>query len=87
MNCCMSVYCFLLLPLFVVVVIVVLGGEGQMFQHFHGYLAGLTLLKNRAESEQVIQCLTSCQERLDFSAVDLMETGMVIQGSLRLLFV
>lgn len=54
------------------------GGEGQMFQHFHGFLAGLTLLKNRTESEQVIQCLTSCQERLDFGAVDLMETGMSV---------
>jgi len=53
------------------------GGEHHMVQYFHGYLAGLSLLKNRTESDQVIQCLTNCQERLDFAAVDQMETGMV----------
>ena len=48
-----------------------------MGQYFHGYLAGLSILKNQTESDRVIQCLNNCQEKLDFTAIDEMETGMV----------
>jgi calsyntenin 1 len=41
-----------------------------MGQYFHGYLAGLSLLKNKTESDSVIRCLNNCQEKLDFTAID-----------------
>ena len=53
------------------------GGKHHMGQYFHGYLAGLSILKNQTESDRVIQCLNNCQEKLDFTAIDEMETGMV----------
>jgi calsyntenin 1 len=41
-----------------------------MSQYFRGYLAGLSILKNKTESDSVIQCLNNCQEKLDFDAID-----------------
>jgi len=48
-----------------------------MSQYLKGELTGLTLLANHTDSAQVIQCLTSCQERLDLDPLDDMDTGMV----------
>ena len=53
------------------------GKKHRYGQYFHGHLAGLTIMKNSTESERVIKCLTSCKERLDFTAMDDMENGMV----------
>jgi len=44
-----------------------------MGQHFHGYLAGLSLLSNKTEDDRVIRCLNQCQEKLDFTPVDTMD--------------
>ena len=41
-----------------------------MAQHFRGYLAGLSLLKNRTEDDRVIRCLNQCQEKLELTALD-----------------
>ncbi|XP_060573318.1 calsyntenin-1-like [Ruditapes philippinarum] len=43
--------------------------------HFQGFLAGLSILKDRTESERVIQCLNSCQESLDFTELKDMPSG------------
>ena len=53
------------------------GGEGKVKQYFNGYLAGLSILKGKTESHRVIKCLNNCKEKLDFQAVDKMDTGMV----------
>ena len=42
------------------------GLDEKFTDHFQGYLAGLSLLKDKTESERVIQCLNNCQENLDF---------------------
>lgn len=43
--------------------------------YFQGYLAGLTLLKDKTESDRVIKCLNNCQENLDFHALSEMHSG------------
>jgi len=48
-----------------------------MGQYFRGYLAGLSILKNRTETDGVIQCLNSCQEKLNLDGIEDMDTGMV----------
>ena len=53
------------------------GGESNLSQYFKGYLAGLTILKGKTESERVIKCLNNCKENLEFHAMDQMQTGMV----------
>jgi len=50
--------------------LVLAGGKHRMAQHFHGYLAGLSLLNNKTEDDRVINCLNKCQEKLDFSSID-----------------
>ncbi|KAL4221800.1 hypothetical protein ACF0H5_020054 [Mactra antiquata] len=54
------------------------GLDEEYVDHFQGYLAGLTLLKDRTESERVIQCLNNCQENLDFTELDDMPSGTSI---------
>lgn len=49
-----------------------------MGHFFRGYLAGLSILKNRTESDRVIQCLNTCQEKLDFPGIDEMENGVTV---------
>jgi len=44
-----------------------------MAQHFHGYLAGLSLLNNKTEDDQVISCLNECQEKLELTTIDTMD--------------
>ena len=48
-----------------------------MSQYFKGYLAGLSILRGKTESDRVIRCLNDCKEKLDFHAMSEMETGMV----------
>lgn len=52
----------------------------MLSQYFRGYLAGLSVLKGKTESDRVIQCLNNCKEKLDFHAMSEMETGMVGTG-------
>ncbi|CAH1775011.1 unnamed protein product [Owenia fusiformis] len=54
------------------------GKEKRMGQFFNGYLAGLSILRGKTESDSVIKCLNNCQEKLDFHAMDEMDTGMSI---------
>ena len=53
------------------------GGEGKTAQHFKGFLAGMSLLKGKTESDRVIRCLNNCKEKLDFHDIRLLEGGMV----------
>lgn len=53
------------------------GGDGKMAAHFRGELAGLSVVKGMMESEQVIQCLSDCQEKLDFHDMADLQAGMV----------
>ena len=50
--------------------------------YFQGYLAGLTLLKDKTESDRVIKCLNNCQENLDFHALSEMHSGTVSKPSM-----
>lgn len=51
-------------------------GKEQTFdKYFHGYLAGLSILKDKTESERVIKCLNDCKENLEFHALSQMESG------------
>ena len=49
----------------------------RLSQHLHGELAGLMVLNNHTEADHVIQCINSCEQKLDFHAINEMETGMV----------
>ena len=49
----------------------------HLTQYFRGYLAGLSILKGKTESDRVIRCLNDCKEKLDFHAMSEMESGMV----------
>jgi len=58
--------------------VLVLSGIGhRLSQHLHGELAGLMVLNNHTEADHVIQCINSCEQKLDFHAINEMETGMV----------
>lgn len=48
-----------------------------MGHYFHGYLAGLSVLRNETETDDVIRCLNNCQEKLNVPGIDDMENGMV----------
>lgn len=48
-----------------------------MGHYFHGYLAGLSVLRNQTETDDVIRCLNNCQEKLEVPGIDDMENGMV----------
>jgi len=54
------------------------GTEQHYSQFLHADLAELTLMNNETESDQVIQCLNNCHEKLDFHAISEMESGMSI---------
>lgn len=53
------------------------GGKGRMGHYFRGYLAGLSILKNQTETDDVIQCLNDCREKLEVTGMNDMENGMV----------
>jgi calsyntenin 1 len=46
------------------------GRTGKYIQHFHGDLAGLTLLRDGIETSTVLQCLANCGERLPIYDLD-----------------
>jgi hypothetical protein len=54
------------------------GGMHKLSQYFNGYLAGLVILRGKTESDRVIRCLNNCKEKLDFHAMDEMDTGMSV---------
>lgn len=54
------------------------GAQLTFKDYFHGYLAGLSLLKGKTESERVIKCLHNCKENLDFHALSDMSAGTVV---------
>jgi hypothetical protein len=56
-----------------------MGGTKHLTQYFKGYLAGLSVLNGATESDRVIQCLNNCKEKLDFHAMNEMETGMSVE--------
>jgi len=62
------------------------GELGEFGEHFRGRLAGLTLLKDRTESDRVIQCLNNCQESLDFTGLENMPSGTVSPVSYTLIY-
>lgn len=53
------------------------GAETTFKDFFRGYLAGLSVLKGKTESERVIKCLHNCKENLDFHALGDMSAGTV----------
>ncbi|XP_034235653.1 calsyntenin-1 isoform X1 [Thrips palmi] len=52
------------------------GSENKMKHHFHGYLAGLSVLLHRTERPEVLTCLHKCKESLEVPAMELLEPGM-----------
>jgi len=54
------------------------GGQKHLSQYFKGYLAGLSVLRGKTESDRVIRCLNDCKEKLDFHAMSEMESGMSV---------
>jgi len=54
------------------------GGKNRMGFFLRGDLMGLSLIKNHTDSEEVIRCLTSCQEKLEITKLDEMDTGMSV---------
>ncbi|XP_076451662.1 calsyntenin-1-like [Babylonia areolata] len=54
------------------------GKQLQFKDHFRGYLAGLSMLKGKTESERVIKCLHNCKENLDFRGLSDMSAGTVV---------
>lgn len=47
-----------------------------MKHHFHGYLAGLSVLLHKKERAEVLACLHKCKESLEVPAMELLEPGM-----------
>ncbi|XP_076320590.1 calsyntenin-1-like [Tachypleus tridentatus] len=52
------------------------GRENKTNFHFHGYLAGLSLLRGETENLEVLSCLHQCKESLEEPSTDLLEPGM-----------
>ncbi|XP_064460954.1 calsyntenin-1-like [Ornithodoros turicata] len=51
------------------------GKENRMAFHFHGYLAGLSVLRGRTESPDVLACLHRCKEWLEGPSADSQAAG------------
>lgn len=51
------------------------GRNHELGEFFLGQLAGISILVNATETDHVIHCLHMCQERLDFTRLDDMETA------------
>lgn len=47
-----------------------------MKHHFHGYIAGLSVLLGENEKPEVLACLHKCKETLEVPSVKLLEPGM-----------
>jgi len=53
------------------------GARGTPGQYLRGQLANLVLLTNTTDSDDAIDCLNRCQEKLELSGMDFMDNGMV----------
>ncbi|XP_013384807.1 calsyntenin-1 isoform X1 [Lingula anatina] len=53
-------------------------GKHKLGQFFKGYLAHLSILRGETEKDNVIKCMNNCQEKLEFHAMDQVNTGMSI---------
>ena len=53
------------------------GGRGQPGQYLRGQLSGLVFMSNATDSDDAIDCLNRCEEKLQLSAMDFMDNGMV----------
>ena len=56
--------------------LLVAGSDNKMKHHFHGYLAGLSVLLHKNEKPEVLSCLHKCKESLEVPAMELLEPGM-----------
>ena len=52
------------------------GKDEKMSFNFHGFLAGLSVLRGRTENPEVLACLHRCKEGLEVPPADLLEPGM-----------
>ncbi|XP_042913028.1 calsyntenin-1-like, partial [Parasteatoda tepidariorum] len=52
------------------------GKDEKMAFNFHGFLAGLSVLRGRTENPEVLACLHRCKEGLEVPPADLLEPGM-----------
>lgn len=52
------------------------GAENKMGHYFRGFLAGLSVLRNKTEKPEVVSCLHHCKESLESPGVELLEPGM-----------
>ncbi|GFX96478.1 calsyntenin-1 [Trichonephila clavipes] len=52
------------------------GKDEKMAFNFHGFLAGLSVLRGRTENSEVLACLHRCKEGLEVPPADLLEPGM-----------
>lgn len=50
--------------------------------NFHGFLAGLSVLRGRTENPEVLSCLHRCKEGLEVPPADLLEPGMVCYSNI-----
>jgi len=46
------------------------GGDHHYAQYLNGRLAGLTIVNNETEIDEVIECINNCQEKLDVDTMD-----------------
>lgn len=53
------------------------GADNKMSHHFKGFLAGLSVLRNKTEKPDVLSCLHHCKENLEAPGLELLEPGMV----------
>jgi len=60
-----------------VVHVYVSGARGRPAQYLRAQLAGLTLMTNTTDSDDAINCLNRCHEKLELSGMDFMDNGMV----------
>lgn len=52
------------------------GADNKMGHHFKGFLAGLSVLRNKTEKPEVLACLHHCKENLEAPGIELLEPGM-----------
>lgn len=57
------------------------GKDNKMAFHFHGYLTGLSVLRGRTESPDVLSCLHRCKEWLDIPPADSQAAGTEVTSN------
>lgn len=57
------------------------GKDNKMAFHFRGYLTGLSVLRGRTESPDVLSCLHRCKEWLDVPPADAQATGTEVASN------